>query len=291
MSAEKVRGKIVYSLSLLMMIFIILSFISYSQLEKTEEIRKIDEDLENLLLQNLKLFKNDVDFVEVELNNPDYFKNAKSVYLDNHVEIIAAIRGLIISIEERDYLGMNPALNHIDSVLTDYDNIFSELVARFSLLGYKDFGYEGKLKELAHILSEKKVLNEIDILTLRKYEKNYLMHDDHSYADKFLNLIDDRLSKLNPSSEKALLLIDYKEAFIKTLEISAEIGRYTHSGLKSSLNIKTDELIEALDNLSKLAEYHTVAAYNFGMNIFLICAIISAAACFFVIIFIAKNLR
>jgi hypothetical protein len=291
MSTDRIKGKIVYSLSLLMVIFIILTFVSYNQLEKTEEIRKIDENLENLLLQNLILFKTDVDFVDVELNNKSFFESGESAYLTKHDSIVHAIQLLIKSIEEEEQFGIDPALWHIDSVLIEYNQIFKALVNKYKQRGYKDFGLEGQLKEKAHELSDKKILREIDLLTLRKYEKNYLMYDDQEYADKFLNTIDTHLQNLKTKGENEQLLKEYKNIFTETVQVSNEIGRYTQEGMKSRLKLKTGELIKALENLGREAEKQTVAAYNFGMNVFLVCAIIAVVSCFFLILFIAKNLR
>ncbi|HMP98141.1 MAG TPA: hypothetical protein PKC24_00080 [Cyclobacteriaceae bacterium] len=290
MASKDTKGKIVYSLSLLMMIFIILSFVAFSQLEKTEQIRKVDESIEKLLLLNLELFKNDVDFFDFDLNNKAFFETGSSKFLLKHDSILTAARTLINSVEDEESFGIDPALWHIDSVLIAYDSVFKLLVEKHKVRGYKGYGIEGELRDIAHEIEDKKAINQSDLQNLRRYEKNYLIRDDAAYAKKFQDYAMATSAKLKPGSEAEIVFNKYIRSFENLLSVSEEIGRYTQTGLKALLNQKTTELLRALDMLSKEAEAQTIAAHKFGMNIFLLCAIIAVASCFALIIFIARNI-
>ncbi len=291
MASESIKGKIVYSLSLLMMLFIVLSYISYSQLERTEKIRKTDEKIEGILLQNLRLFKNDTDFFDYDLNEEVFFKAGESKYLKNHDSIVSSIRELIKSVEEEESIGIDPALWHIDSILVAYDQVFKSLVDKLKLRGYKGYGLEGELRDLAHEIEDKKALNTIDLLVLRKYEKNYLIRFDEEYAKKFQVKAEELSKKLKPKSEASELFNEYKARFSDLVLLSKEVGKHKKTGLKEILNNKTAELLLALDNLSKDAEEQTTATHQLGMNIFMACAVVAVIFCFALIIFIGKNLN
>lgn len=291
MTSQAVKGKIVYSLSLLMVIFIILTYIAYGQFERTEKIRLVDELIEKLALNNLELFKNDVDFFGYDLSNEEFFEHGRSLRLAKHDTLLERARSIIKLVEDEESFGIDPALWHIDSILLKYDSTFKKLVVNLKKRGYKGQGLEGKLRDYAHEIQELKVIKETDLLTLRRYEKNFLLRDDTEYAEKFMSLVN-KVKSGNKFSDEAILLINkYQKAFEELVQLSTVTGIHSQTGLKGELNRKTSELIGSLNDLSRQAETQTLNAYNYGMNVFVICAIVAVASCFLLIVFIAKNLK
>ena len=166
-----------------------------------------------------------------------------------------------------------------------YDSSFKRIVEQIKVSGFKDFGYEGKLRVFAHELENNNLLNPYELLTLRRHEKDYLLRNEKEYVDKFDNLSETLLKKYQANLKASELIKNYSAAFHELVHSSEKIGFHNQSGLKGDLNKKMTQLLKRLDELSSKAEIQTANTYNKGINIFMASIAIGFILC---IILIAK---
>jgi signal transduction histidine kinase/ActR/RegA family two-component response regulator len=101
--------------------------------------------------------------------------------------------------------------------------------------GFRDFGAEGRMRQFAHQLEESELVPELEILRLRRLEKDYLLRGDSSYWLKFNQAID-RLIEQSASRADALeTLQNYKTSFNSLVFYSARLGITRQSGLYSEI--------------------------------------------------------
>jgi two-component system, sensor histidine kinase len=101
--------------------------------------------------------------------------------------------------------------------------------------GFRDFGAEGRMREYAHELEESNLIPELEVLRLRRLEKDYLLRGDSTYWMKFNQAID-RLIEQNQSQSNALETLQrYKASFNGLVFYSSRLGITRQSGLYSEI--------------------------------------------------------
>jgi hypothetical protein len=288
--SQVAQGKIVYLLTMMVMIFVILSFLSIDQLQKAEDIRETDEVIENIHRISLDLFRTDVDFYRYDIINSDFFKNGTSPSIVQHDTLVAKAYKLLTRAAAIEHFEVDDELDSIRLSLDAYNTTFKTLVGKIKLKGYKDFGYEGDLRNYAHQLEDKNLISTGEILMLRRHEKDYLLRHEMEYIDKFDKLQSALLTKYKSKPIVAELLSNYATSFHKLISVSEEIGMDTQQGLKEKVNVQTAELVDKLSNLSDHAEMITSDTHQKGLTFFIVSVIIGSIASVFLIIRVATKL-
>ncbi|MBX2964526.1 MAG: hypothetical protein KF845_00170 [Cyclobacteriaceae bacterium] len=284
------KGKIVYLLSMMAMVFIVLGYISITQLKKSEITRITDETIESIHTTSLDLFKNDVDFFNRELHKPEYYQTGKSIYLDRHDRLIGQLHNLIEEATQTENINIDNDLLEIDSIAQRYDKAFKDLSAKITEKGFYKFGLEGKLLKAGEELEDEKLVDPEELMLLEKHEKNYLLRGDSASILALHTLANRLIEKYKTHSAKKQGIENYVNAFNDFVAVSNEIGFSKQTGLKNELNNRTDELLEAIGSLSTKAEEYTIRAFARGHNMFMIAIITAVTFCFVLIILIARKL-
>ena len=289
MASRVNQGKVVSLLSLMVMIFVILGYISYVQLEKSEEIRITDEIVENIDITCMDMFRVDVDFFNYEVRNSEFFKTQNSIYLTQHDSLMKGVFSLVKRAKEKDIFFISPKLTDLDGTMAQYDLVFKKIVEKIKERGYKDYGWEGKLRNYAHDLEKENLLPTTELLTLRRHEKDYLLRNETEYVKKFESLIGQTLFKYKNSSKTIQLIKDYSSSFTNLVNVTEELGFHNQNALKGELNKTTLVILKLMDELSATAEKETSLAYKNGLKVFIISIIVGTIFCFVLIIRIAKK--
>lgn len=288
--SKVVQGKIVYLLSMLVMLFVLLSFLSIDQLQKAESIRKTDEVIENIHRISLDLFLTDVDFYRYDIINNDFFKNGTSERVVRHDTLVNQATKQISLASSVQHIEVGDELDSIRVLLNSYDSTFKLLVNKIKLKGYKDYGYEGQLRDYAHQLEDKNLLASGEILMLRRHEKDYLLRHETEYIDKFDRLQGVLIGKYKNNKQAVELLTNYTNSFHKLIEVTDAIGMETQQGLKDKVNVQTADLVSKLSRLSDQAEVITSKTHRNGLNFLMVSVIIGSLASIFLIIRVAQKL-
>jgi hypothetical protein len=277
------KGQIVYLCSLLMMVFVILSYLAIQQLQSSNAMRLADEGIELQHGISLEIFKTDVDFFGYELNNAEFYRTGQSVYLERHDSLMRLFN---VSFQESDQEEVDKKTG---DVLNSYDSAFKEIVRKIKQRGFKDYGLEGKMRSFAHQLEQGKLISPVDYLTLRRHEKDYLLRSDKGYVDKYDSLVKIINSKI-VSGAAGNLLRQYSEAFHELVGLSDAIGLESQTNLKGKLNVLTKKLITTIDGYDRIADKEVLGAYHKGLTFLLIGIIGAALLCIFLVVLIAKKL-
>jgi hypothetical protein len=284
MATRSEKGKIVYLFSLMAMAFVVLCYLSIQQLQKSNDIRLIDEGIENAHNAYLEIFIADVDFFGYELNDEDFYKTGKSVYLERHDSLMNQIHDLF-----KRSLAEGGIDKHSEALLNDYDSIFKVIILKIKQRGYKDYGMEGTMRTYAHEIENKKLIPMTDYLMLRRHEKDYLLRSENSYVDQF-NVLIAGLEAKYKTEPTAGLLKQYANAFHELVALSDMIGLERQANLKAKLNSSTKQLISAIEDLDTKADEATFHSYKQGLIFFSIGVIGIAVLCISLIILVASKL-
>jgi hypothetical protein len=284
------KGKIVYLLSMMVMVFVILGYLSITQLKKSEITRITDELIENIHTTSLDLFKNDVSFFNRELHKPGFFQTGESLYLTRHLALIEQLHALIADATDQENINIDDDLQHIDSLTSAYHSAFINLTSKLKERGLHEWGMEGKLIASASVLENKNMITAEERLMLRIHEKDYMLQKLPAHAQNLQELATRLIQKYQANRAAQEALKNYSSAFNEYVAISNSIGLSNQTGLKMELNQKTDDLLEAIGSLSAKAEEFTIQSYSHGITMFSISIIIGIAFCFVLIILIVQKL-
>lgn len=129
------------------------------------------------------------------------------------------------------------------------DSLFFELVELIHKRGYKDDRLVGKMRRDAHWLQDVAEIEEADLLTLRRHEKDFIIRNQEQYKELFL----DRAGKIRsyitrspaiPRVRKDTIIarLDrYQDSFLYLVELDQRIGIKDNTSLKAQLDGNIEE--------------------------------------------------
>jgi signal transduction histidine kinase/CheY-like chemotaxis protein len=128
--------------------------------------------------------------------------------------------------------------NSIFKLSKDLDSLYRNVV-KFKnvalIRGYKDYGVEGKMERAAQLLEANPAVNKLDLLRLRKLEKDYLLRTEDEYYADFEREIGKEIAK----SKSALIrgqLVAYKENFEELSRLNQNLGFSRDKALYGKIN-------------------------------------------------------
>ena len=267
-----IRGKLILLLVIFVSIFTLRFFVENGNKRTAENLEHLAQKAIQIDLQMLKLRKSEKDFLLRDITDENFFKNAKSSSLDKYegeIEIVHKLFADLKSDKTLQEMELSSKVDELDGYFDVYHNNFNSLVKALSDRGYRDYGTIGEMR-LA-VQSVENVLKiypelQVEVLTLRKHEKDYLLRKDLRYTLKFLatiNLLKQEVekSKFLSTSEKndiQVKLKKYESSFNAVLKGDEEIGFKEDEGLRGKMRLTVHkiepavfQLVEEIDTSSE----------------------------------------
>lgn len=243
---------------------LITQFIIQSK-SKLTNIQNNIESAYSLLLKDITLTR---DFFENETINVEFFASQHSTILDKHIsickEIEHSINALII-LQNENYLILNSEVKKLEFNFHSYQDSIQQISKLITLRGFKDYGIEGQMRKYAHELENYgKEIGLINILQLRRHEKDFIIRQEELYREKHKKLISEinhmLINNQSIKSHKKTLILEilnnYALYFKKLIVLEKRIGIKTSTGLKKSI----DSNVNTMKNLFQ--EVLSVAAHE-----------------------------
>jgi signal transduction histidine kinase len=255
----------------LTLLILIIGLVSISSLDNTSRIASVHSHINQLQVYTLNLIKTDNDFFDFETTNENYFRDHQSHYLQRRDSLSLLIKNGLSDTRDRSEkynYPFNNNLKEIDSIFQQYNEKFSQLEVLIYKRGFKDFGLEGEMRKHAHALELPQMhVNMIDVLSLRRNEKDFLLRHDTTYITHFnqiSNTILIQLTKDSSHNQKALSHIrQYRHYFNERALLEKQIGLSSMDGLRTELNSLTTQLS---NQYFKLSEHSGDRYYSIQRN-------------------------
>ncbi len=245
---NSIRDRILGGFLFLTLLIIVLVIFSAFVINRTRKIAAIHSDINELQVHSLNLIKSDNDFFNIEIYNQNYLRTRNSRLVENRDSlnnlIKMRIEEIIIKSKDLDY-PVSHYLLEINKLLEVYNSTFNGLEDLFFIRGFKDEGLEGSMRFYAHELEQQDAgIDKIDLLSLRRSEKDFLIRHDTIYVlnfDRLVAAVNERMKQQGDHKALAKLLA-YHDLFIKLSVIQKKIGLSATEGLRGKLGTLTDEL-------------------------------------------------
>jgi len=245
---NSIRDRIQGGSLFLTLLIIVLVVFSAFVINRTRKIASIHSDINELQVHSLNLIKTDNDFFNIEIYNQEYLSNRKSKLIERrdslNILIAKRINRIIYKSKDLDY-PVEHYLYQIDTLLSEYNATFKGLENLFFIRGFKDEGIEGAMRFYAHQLEQPEAgFDKLDLLSLRRSEKDFLIRHDTVYVMNFESLVSSIKEKiLSQKNNKAYSkLLAYNDLFLRLASIQKEIGLSATEGLRGDLGRLTEKL-------------------------------------------------
>ncbi len=211
----------------------------------------------NFLLKDVKVTR---DFFSNETINSRYFQTGESYYLNEHYLSCSKFYNLIAELnimQQKKRFGLEKSYNELLNEFNLYNKTIDEIITKINLRGFKDNGFEGKMRYFAHKLEEiSHEIGKVEILTLRKHEKDFIIRQDltyqvelHKKASELKQIV--KKNKLSVSAKQYYIsLIDgYESNFDSLVYLDKSIGLKKQEGLKKVIDMQVNKIDHLLTTI------------------------------------------
>ncbi len=230
----------------------------------TYESNLVSEHLQ--VIESISLKTKQLSILEKELLldatiNEAFYINPGETIVKEYNDLCLAIKQKLTASES--FFEDKLLLSSIDSNLNTRAAFFNELVAKVLERGFKGYGTEGQMRELAHLIEERAIAEdrqEVMVLMLRRHEKDFLIRKENIYIERFnaeFSNFESHIELTYPNdSLKATystLLRNYRSKFLRIVELEYEIGHTSRTGLRQRLAQEAALFDKSINNVRKMA--------------------------------------
>ncbi len=176
--------------------------------------------------------------LQARRSEKDYFLRFDDKYIGKVGQAVETVNRLSATVDSLEYLpqAAYDQSRKIVSLIGDYQSIFIKVTGDYQQKGARDKGIVGQFREKVHEIEgkvkEAEALRlEVDMLTLRRHEKDYMLRGDRKYVDKLTTGVaqfksDVTGSKLSTAEKELLntLADDYEQLFLQVVNINDMIS-------------------------------------------------------------------
>lgn len=257
---NSIRHRMLSGFLFLTALIAVVGAVSVYQFSNVNSITQSNRELHQLQVLTLLLFKIDNDFFDFESTNGRYFATRSSEYLIRrdsvHRELTEKSKRARVEAALHGYPFV-PNLNRIDSLLQAYDQQFIRLEQLLFNRGFRDFGLEGRMRDHAHALESPGLgISLVEVLSLRRNEKDFLLRHDPVYVDRFNQVAEQLIQRQphgGPKNEALRHLTAYRDLFNERVKLEREIGITSKDGVRFQLNALSAQVSTQYDTLMELA--------------------------------------
>ncbi|MDN5211885.1 HAMP domain-containing sensor histidine kinase [Fulvivirgaceae bacterium BMA12] len=274
---NSIKSRLLLGFAFLTLNVIFLSSMSYYNLKKIEKIRGVSKTTYHLHISTLKIIKKDMDLLGIHSKSPEFYQLERHPLLHDRDRLFDQIQQMTEAIAHEEYsnaFGQDQRLEDIQNELIAYNEVFRRVIQKVTARGFKDYGVEGKMRRLAHLI-EKEYKDQVlpaDLLMLRRHEKDYILRKESIYIQKLNNLCNEILKKLYEKTpdnmEAGQLLTGYRNLFNQLADLNKQIGLENKTGLKAELNEHHARLSDQFNELLEITEVRASEGIHEGSIIF-----------------------
>ncbi len=273
-------------------VFVLLVFIGGTvylvakQATRTGDTRFVFVDIKNNM-ESLRLSQSY--FFEVDSKTKAFLNSGTSGNITRFDELMKETMSNISNLkgDEATNETYGDELDRISLLLEDHSNTFKKLVGNARSIGQEDVGMIGDMRKDAHELEELVGGGNlmIDLLNLRRHEKDYLLRSQTGYLRKFQDVAA-RMKRRTSNQTIKDLLTSYETKFSNVVSLDQKM-RNARANLSANNIVEIENIIDPIiDQL----EIDGDAAVQSGQIKILIAIIIAVVVSFFSSYFLIKNI-
>lgn len=259
---KKIRTQLLVVLIAFILVTLVASLTLFNYFEKSKDslsgITLKAEKIHLLLQQDINISHA---FIENETINPAFFSTGRSRLLLLHDSIWQLIDNELDQLYRLQYkynFGLDDSLVKIKSEFMMYRFYTDEISKKLLVRGFKDYGVEGRMRVYAHQLeNHQDDIGLIDILQLRRHEKDFIIRQEDAYIAKHQELIrqvKERMEsdkKLSPERRQDIIktIGNYATEFENLIMSEKMLGLKSNKGLKHQIDEASEQITSGLASI------------------------------------------
>ena len=287
------RFKIVISFILVLTITFF-SFIGYNYFSnKVDRLRTIETRIAILKSKFLSNKNNFQSFLLHGYKSPSFNLRYNDHTIDGFLKGIDSqiidLKDILADIKKND-IKLNNSLT--DSLVREFrrNKTLAETYKSMQYdLGYRDYGKIGNMRIIAHDIEDEQMVQQAEILQLRRHEKDFLLRTDSLYVNAFNQLIDSLLDNNGIEIETYNNLASYKNFFSEVVNLKTQLGN-REKGLRKNLLQSDNDIKSKISEVEEITQIE-VAKKKATIDSFLsISGILCLAIVIILVIYLSRLL-
>jgi methyl-accepting chemotaxis protein len=256
----KINRKRLAAFGVLLVLCALLAGCGYFAIIRVAEIAEVETAFYKIGTTALQMRASQNDFLTTDIKNESFMESGKSKYASDVIKLAAVQDSIIGSLLKNKWSAKLDILKDLASLKTNfqtYRKTFSKLAMVYKKRGLKDFGDEGEMRAAVRAIEESDYkIDMVQLLTLRRIEKDFFIRKDMGDVEKFTAEITAFLDKIDnggKGQELKIKIATYEAKFNAVVKDEETIGLNEKLGLLGEIgkNIyKTEPIIEKLEKLS-----------------------------------------
>ena len=197
----KIKGKRLIAFGALLFLCGALAGCGYFTIIRVAEIGEVETAFNKISTIALQMRTSQGDFLTRDIKNEKFMESGKSKYVSDMRKLAAVQDSIISSLLENKWsakLDIREDLTSLKTNFEAYHKTFSKLADAYKKRGLKDFGDEGELRAAIRAVEESDYkIDMVQLLTLRRIEKDFFLRKDMGYVEKFTAEITAFLDKID----------------------------------------------------------------------------------------------
>ena len=200
--------------------------------------------------ENILSYQN---FILSGFKEESFYLLNKQEDIDNYLQNLEAIQKELLVLEQhaKDYeLGTYKEFEKLASKLSESTQLGFSLKNLMKYRGFKDYGLEGRMRDLAHLLENSYQIKRANILQLRRHEKDFLLRGETVYQTKFNELVENLVTKTD-DHEVQDLIRKYAQLFNQYVDASNKLNFYQDTGLLGKIKNNHQDINNIFSEMKK----------------------------------------
>ncbi len=197
-------------------------------------IKLFSEKLTQLQVRYLESTNYLQQFMLKGYHEPSFYDTGKQKGIDSFLSIQSDISTGIQALgKEAENIGIQvaPLLDSLHIANRQTVILGKELKLLYYKRGFQDKGLEGRMRDFAHQVESSKVVPKIDLLQLRRHEKDYMLRGHSELVDSFSLQLQRTLARLSKEEKIYTVLKEYGKCFIQLVSYSEQLGVQREKGV------------------------------------------------------------
>ncbi len=260
----RIRAKLLLAFGSLLAISVMLVFATFQTLHKIQSFKRLTEKADSLFIAMQGMEISMAEFVNEEYKSIEFLKEGKSQSQETFKLNAQLANSLIKEIENSlQWSQEMPKATAIQSGLVKVSTLFARLTEKLMQRGFKDYGLEGALRKSIHeveLASFK--YDKVDLLTLRRHEKDFFLRKDTKYQTEFNKALIGFREKVAATAQPAVLdlITSYQDQFNEIVDIETQIGLTVHTGMRGELRSSINQVKPMINKLNRQVDIESKRA-------------------------------
>jgi len=204
-------------------------FVDYKQ----KQLRAFSLELNNIKADYLQSVNSLDRFMIVGFHDPIFYKTGHQQDIDRFLSIqktVFASLSFLQKNEEYQNLAVDSNFKTLQRLNKAIIKSGDQLRYLYFKKGFVDYGTEGEMRAHAHWIEDHGKISRVDILQLRRHEKDFIMRGQKKYAEEYYGTIDSLIRLRAAKDSTYLELKNYESAFKALVGYTNTLGVFGNAG-------------------------------------------------------------